>query len=52
MSRICQLQLLEALKGLLAHAPEPKGIKKDFSYILYREMATRAIERAKQELKA
>ncbi len=38
--------LLEALKGLLLNCPPPKGIRKDFSYILYREAATKAIRKA------
>ena len=39
-------EMLEALKWLLANAPAPKGIKHDFSYILYREAATKAIAKA------
>ena len=50
MSQSLQQQMLEALKGLLIHAPEPKGIKQDFSYTLYLEAARRAIERAEQEV--
>lgn len=38
--------MLEALKGLLANAPVPKRIKDDFSYILYREAASKAIAKA------
>lgn len=50
MNQSLQQQMLEALKGLLIHAPEPKGIKQDFSYTLYLEAARRAIERAEQEV--
>lgn len=39
-------ELLEACKGLLANAPEPKRINKDYSYILYRETARKAISKA------
>ena len=39
--------LLEALQGLLLNCPAPKGIKHDFSYILYREAAKKAIAKAK-----
>ncbi len=39
-------ELLEALKGLLENAPAHKGIKKDFSYILYLEAARTAITKA------
>ena len=39
-------ELLEALRGLLANAPEPKRIKDDFSYTLYLEAARRAIAKA------
>lgn len=35
--------LLEALEGLVANAPAPRGIRKDFHYILYREAAITAI---------
>lgn len=38
--------LLEALEGLLANSPPPKRIKDDFSYLLYREAAARAITAA------
>lgn len=48
MSVSIQQQLLEALKGLLANAPEPKHVKQDFSYILYLEAAKRAVERAER----
>ena len=39
-------ELLEALVGLLANAPQPKGIRHDYSYLLYRESAKRAIAKA------
>lgn len=39
-------ELLEACIGLLANSPAPKGIRKDFSYILYREAAREAIRKA------
>lgn len=39
-------ELLEALAGLLKHAPLPKGIRKDFSYTLYLEAARSAIAKA------
>lgn len=39
-------EMLAALKGLLASAPPPKRIKDDFSYILYREAARKAVARA------
>ena len=39
--------LLAALEGLLANAPAPKGVRKDFSYILYLEAARAAIRAAK-----
>ena len=39
-------ELLEALKGLLANAPTPKGVRKDYSYILYLEAARAAIAKA------
>jgi hypothetical protein len=39
-------ELLEALQGMLANAPAPKGIGKDYSYILYREAAKTAIAKA------
>ncbi len=38
--------MLEALKGLLTNAPTPKGIKQDYSYILYREAAKKSIAKA------
>ena len=38
--------MLEALKGLIANHPAPKGIRKDFSYILYLEAAQKAIAKA------
>ena len=39
-------EMLEALKGLLAHAPKPKRIKDDFSYVLYLEAARKAVAKA------
>jgi hypothetical protein len=39
-------ELLEALQGLLKNAPPPKGIRKDFAYILYLEAAKKAIAKA------
>lgn len=39
--------LLEALQGLLTHAPQPKKkIRDEFHYILYREAARKAIAKA------
>lgn len=40
-------ELVEALEGLLANAPKPKNIQRDFSYTLYLESARRAIAKAK-----
>lgn len=41
--------LLEALEGLLVNAPAPKGIRKDYSYTLYREAAKVALAKARGE---
>ena len=41
--------MLEALKGLIANHPAPKGIRKDFSYILYLEAARKAIAKAEAD---
>lgn len=41
--------MIEALEGLLKNGPEPKGIKKDFHYILYREAARKALTLARME---
>jgi hypothetical protein len=41
--------MIEALEGLLENGPEPKGIKKDFRYILHREAARKALRLAKTE---
>jgi hypothetical protein len=41
-------ELLEALQGLLEAAPAPRnGIKQDYSYILHRFAARKAIAKAK-----
>ena len=44
--RLCaeNARLREALRGLLKHAPSPKGIRKDFSYNLYLEAARAALK--------
>ena len=39
-------ELLEALQGLLRNCPPAKGIRKDFSYILYQEASRKAIAKA------
>ena len=39
-------EMLAALQGLLAHAPAPKHIRDDFSYILYLEAARKAVAKA------
>jgi hypothetical protein len=39
-------ELLEAVKGLISNAPPPKGIRADYSYILYLEAAKTAIAKA------
>jgi len=43
------IALYEALKGLLENSPTPKGIRRDYSYILYREAARTAIAKAEKK---
>jgi hypothetical protein len=38
--------MLEALRGLLETSPPPKGVRLDYSYLLYREAARTAIAKA------
>ena len=42
---VIQPDIIEALTGLLANAPAPKNSKRDFSYILYRETASKILKR-------
>ena len=41
-------ELVAALTGLLANAPKPKGIKQDFSYILYMEASRTILAKLKE----